>query len=327
MGFYNPSLAIRQTDMEPNEGHTRPPTLSQSIALEDSPRIYVDQRLPSITVLLGDLPRRPVELALRLFFPPSPLQSSIGAPSSPFSNPYPTWPALPPRPRSAAGHHQGFIPPLAPLVPRRALAHCTSSTTRSYTVPDRPSAHYYRTSPDRDHHRQRRTNKRVVQATYMARWSGLNCTVSGIECYYRANDWVPATTPEGLISLVDPEPRDGAVEEEEEEEEVVDGGETEESEEEREKAKTKRPPWCKLYRDAYYRTRQVKCRQEEVSLMEQFPKELMDERNDWVREEHRVLARGFAERRRRQREEWIAARKGRLYQRMLHRRLVFCRCV
>ncbi|KAL2201324.1 hypothetical protein P885DRAFT_26663 [Corynascus similis CBS 632.67] len=53
--------------------------------------------------------------------------------------------------------------------------------------------------------------------------------------------------------------------------------------------------WYKFYRGVAYRTRMVKCRSARISLTERFPEELLDERNDWVREEHRAAARDMGE--------------------------------
>jgi hypothetical protein len=53
--------------------------------------------------------------------------------------------------------------------------------------------------------------------------------------------------------------------------------------------------WYKYYKGVAYRTRKVPCRKGRYSLMERFPEELVDERHDWVREEHRVMARGIGE--------------------------------
>ncbi|KAK4247760.1 hypothetical protein C7999DRAFT_14242 [Corynascus novoguineensis] len=53
--------------------------------------------------------------------------------------------------------------------------------------------------------------------------------------------------------------------------------------------------WYKFYRGVAYRTRRVKCRSARISLTERFPEELLDEKNDWVREEHRAAARDVGE--------------------------------
>jgi hypothetical protein len=156
-----------------------------------------------------------------------------------------------------------------------------------------------------------------VRAAHMARFPGLNRTVSGLECaYYRLNGAVPATTPDGLLLLFDPEV-DTEHEQSDGDHQHGDGAEwgpqgqlhgveeltppgTPEMEkgssgEETEDDEGKKKVWYKYYRGAAYRTRQIKCRKAEVSLMERFPEELVDEKNDWVREDHRALARGIGE--------------------------------
>ncbi|AEO69327.1 uncharacterized protein THITE_2119603 [Thermothielavioides terrestris NRRL 8126] len=157
-----------------------------------------------------------------------------------------------------------------------------------------------------------------VREAFMARWPAPDRSVSGLECaYYRTNGRLPATTPDGLLVLVDPEAEAAGMGREEK----GFGGEglgwaqrrkgvcerageglVEEEEEEEEKNKGKEAAGdggggagqYLYYRGVAYRTRAVKCRRAKISLMERFPEELVDERNDWVRHEHRVMARDIA---------------------------------
>ncbi|SPQ22403.1 3e0d3e0b-be38-426a-90b7-b03667cf095f [Thermothielavioides terrestris] len=181
-----------------------------------------------------------------------------------------------------------------------------------------------------------------VREAFMARWPAPDRSVSGLECaYYRTNGRLPATTPDGLLVLVDPEAEAAGMGREEK----GFGGEglgwaqrrkgvcerageglVEEEEEEEEKNKGKEAAGdggggagqYLYYRGVAYRTRAVKCRRAKISLMERFPEELVDERNDWVRHEHRVMARDIAERRRRQREEFLASKARKCYQSMVY---------
>ncbi|KAK3906331.1 hypothetical protein C8A05DRAFT_11911 [Staphylotrichum tortipilum] len=155
-----------------------------------------------------------------------------------------------------------------------------------------------------------------VRRAYMARWPSIERTVSGLECsYYRTNGHLPETTPDGLLVLVAPEAAAAAaaaaaagdgqltppatpdlVERRE-------GGRTagrdqsrgSDDDEDEEGKKKKKDPGYMWYRGAAYRTKSIKCRKARISLLERFPEELVDEANDWVREEHRVLARGVGE--------------------------------
>ncbi|KAL1844059.1 hypothetical protein VTJ49DRAFT_5810 [Mycothermus thermophilus] len=162
-----------------------------------------------------------------------------------------------------------------------------------------------------------------VRAAYMRRWPGLKRTTGAVQCeYYRTNAKVPAVTSDGLLMLVDPEteaentrvpvglPSAGSSD-------AAAGGWWANSEEDKammdesddgKEAKKDKDAWYKVYKGAAFRTRWVPCRQAKFSLMERFPEELVDEKNDWVREEHRLAARDIAEKRRRQREEWLAAK-------------------
>ncbi|KAL2130849.1 hypothetical protein VTI74DRAFT_5853 [Chaetomium olivicolor] len=134
-----------------------------------------------------------------------------------------------------------------------------------------------------------------VRAAFMARWPGLERKVSGLECaYYRTNLHLPETTDDGLLVLVDPE------QQQQQQQQQQDGGGPDKGAE--------ALPGYKYYKGVAYRTKQVKCRSARISLMERFPEELVDEGNEWVREEHRVLARDVAEKRRRQREEFLTAK-------------------
>ncbi|KAK4147021.1 uncharacterized protein C8A04DRAFT_25216 [Dichotomopilus funicola] len=152
--------------------------------------------------------------------------------------------------------------------------------------------------------------ERVRQA-YMARWPDIARSVGGLECaYYRANGRVPDVISTGgdstgelvlveggerEVDLGGCEVRGGSGSDEEDDREEGEGGEEEEGKE-----------VYKVYKGVAYRTRGVKCRKARISLLERFPEELVDERNEWVRAEHRVVARDAAEKRRRQREEWLA---------------------
>lgn len=414
-------LAIRQATTEHAAEHTQLPSISQAIGTGDALGIYVDQRLPSISDLLRDMPPPPPPAQPRFYssFTGTTLPTPISSPTSPFSTSHPTWPSLPPRPRSVPGYHPGPMPP--PLGPRRASADCLT-TSRSLSVPVRTSSPYYttlRVSPDTEHHphhqyhhyhhqrraskqrtrqhqhqhqhrnlsttpppsppthhsssattplttpitteaaaaaaaaaRQKRNNKpytfeqeafiiyhridldlawEQVRTAYMARWPGTVRTVSGLECsYYRTNLRLPATTSDGLLLLVDPSAVSAAGGEGMEGGGVVTppGLEGEEGEVDGEEGVVL------SYRGVAYRTKRIKCRKARVSLVERFPEELVDGGNEWVRGEHRVMARaageflllvllfvclfGYvmltvhaAERRRLQREEFLAARAGR----------------
>ncbi|KAH6636595.1 hypothetical protein F5144DRAFT_601326 [Chaetomium tenue] len=173
-------------------------------------------------------------------------------------------------------------------------------------------------------------------------------SVSGLECaYYRTNAHLPVVAPDGGLVLVDLAEVAGAggeggggvgevltppgspgltgvtgvVRSEvggEMAGEMVGGDRDRDGAGEGEEGDAKRE-WYKMYRGVAYRTRQVKCRKARFPLMERFPEELVDERNDWVRPEHRAEARVLAENRRRQREEWLAARAARSHQRVVMR--------
>ncbi|KXX79480.1 hypothetical protein MMYC01_203731 [Madurella mycetomatis] len=143
-----------------------------------------------------------------------------------------------------------------------------------------------------------------LHMAYMARWPDLRREVGGLECaYYRTNLHMPATTGDGLLILPDldhlgaggTEIRDMV------EEGTVPGHHLHTEDEAAGEQK-----W-RGYRGVPHLTKEVKCRVARVSLMERFPEELVEEGYDWVRAEHRALARGFAERRRLQREAWLAA--------------------
>lgn len=154
-----------------------------------------------------------------------------------------------------------------------------------------------------------------VRAAYMARWPALKRSASGFECaYYRTNANIPAVTGDGLAVLVDldvggvGEGAEGGVEgggaggagggggdvwqQQQQGGGVNEGGDAgvvvAGDREDVKKA-------YKYYKGVAYRTRRVPCRKGLYSLMERFPEELVDERHDWVREEHRVLARGVGE--------------------------------
>jgi hypothetical protein len=165
-----------------------------------------------------------------------------------------------------------------------------------------------------------------VRAAYMARWPGLKRTVSGLECaYYRTNANIPAVAADGLAVLVDldVETEDGVVGVTAtgvagagvgvgvgvgvggSVSEVAMGGcqgqgqgpyrGSSGAENDGEEKKIGGDAWYKYYKGVAYRTRKVPCRKGRYSLMERFPEELVDERHDWVREEHRVMARGVGE--------------------------------
>ncbi|KAL2164528.1 hypothetical protein VTH06DRAFT_3744 [Thermothelomyces fergusii] len=178
-----------------------------------------------------------------------------------------------------------------------------------------------------------------VRDAFMARWPVPARSVGGLQCaYYRTNLELPVVTPEGLLVLVDPgeeeEGGEAAGELAQMTPPASPGAPTSPSPSHASLSSSSPPPsaggvvvvegargggsepggspgrpreWYKLYRGVAYRTRMVKCRSARISLTERFPEELLDERNDWVREEHRVAARDAAERRRRQREGWLAA--------------------
>jgi hypothetical protein len=145
-----------------------------------------------------------------------------------------------------------------------------------------------------------------VRIAYMARWPGLDRSVSGLECaYYRTNSRLPVTTPDGLLVLLDPsEVELGEIQEEQQQ--GGDGASTgasdndhqqqpsEEDVRRRQQQKEKELKY-NFYRGVPHRTRAVKVRSARISLMERYPEELVDEANDWVREEHRVWARGAGE--------------------------------
>ena len=113
-----------------------------------------------------------------------------------------------------------------------------------------------------------------VRAAFLARWPHLERTVGGLECiYYRTNAVLPATTPDGLLVLVDPAVEAGV---------GARAGEYGFGDEGK--------VGYKYYRGVAYRTLQVKCRAGEIPLMERFPEELVEEGNEWVRAEHKTAA-------------------------------------
>ncbi|KAK3692938.1 hypothetical protein B0T22DRAFT_504146 [Podospora appendiculata] len=117
-----------------------------------------------------------------------------------------------------------------------------------------------------------------VAARYMARFPkhmyGAERSVGGLNCsYYRTNSKIPAITKDGLMIFDNLDPRTDK----------------------------------HSYKGVKYKVKHVQCRTAEVSLLERFPEELVDERNDWVLPEHREMARDIAARRARQREEWQRA--------------------
>lgn len=161
-----------------------------------------------------------------------------------------------------------------------------------------------------------------VRAAYMRRWPGLKRTTGAVQCeYYRTNAKVPAVTPDGLLMLVDPEteaestrvpvglPSSAAAQGSSspgssegsngwwsgEEDNKVMGDDESDGDGSAAKdaaARNKdKDAWYKVYKGVAFRTRWVPCRQAKFSLMERFPEELVDEKNDWVREEHRIAAR------------------------------------
>jgi len=157
-----PGLALRQADCVPLASFT--PNLRSG----DGLGIHIDQRLPPISDLLRDVPPPPpppVLSRLSVVSPRISLPTPVASSPSPtgFPTTYPTWSALPPRPRSVPGQYAGFLPPSPPsLVPRRASADCPSATARSFSVPGRTLAahHHQPTSPDRERdRRQRRSTK------------------------------------------------------------------------------------------------------------------------------------------------------------------------
>ncbi|KAH6624932.1 hypothetical protein B0J18DRAFT_466115 [Chaetomium sp. MPI-SDFR-AT-0129] len=233
----------------------------------------------------------------------------------------------PPSPSS----YQQHLTPETPTTPNNHQTQPSSSPkAQSQSQPNRPKS---QTQKDTQPPKQKRNNKpytfeqeafvvyhridldlpweRVRQA-YMARWPDIARSVGGLECaYYRANGRVPDVVfgkgdsggelvlvegGEREVDLGGCEVRGGSGSGSEEEEEDCEG----EGEEGKEV--------YKVYKGVAYRTRGVKCRKARISLLERFPEELVDERNEWVRAEHRVVARDTAEKRRRQREEWLAAR-------------------
>ncbi|AEO57672.1 hypothetical protein MYCTH_2304109 [Thermothelomyces thermophilus ATCC 42464] len=159
-----------------------------------------------------------------------------------------------------------------------------------------------------------------VRDAFMARWPALKRSVGSLQCaYYRTNLELPVVTPDGLLVLVDPEEEAGELAQmtppaspgpispssssfclssfssssSSPSGGLVDEGAKGGSES---GGSSGRPrEWYKLYRGVAYRTRMVKCRSARISLTERFPEELLDERNDWVREEHRVAASGAGE--------------------------------
>ncbi|KAK4137352.1 hypothetical protein BT67DRAFT_431676 [Trichocladium antarcticum] len=151
-----------------------------------------------------------------------------------------------------------------------------------------------------------------VRAAFIARWPHLERTVGGLECiYYRTNAHLPATTPDGLLVLVDPAAESGAGHG------GGGGGGGEGGEDIMCGAPEEGKADYKYYRGVAYRTVQVKCREGETPLLERFPEELVEERNEWVRAEHRTAARKFAQKRRMQREEWLASKTKERYARMM----------
>lgn len=136
----------------------------------------------------------------------------------------------------------------------------------------------------------------------MARWPDIARSVGGLECaYYRANGRVPDVVfsgnrnPGGELVLVE----GGEREEDVVGDEVKGGsgssdGEDEKGREEGEDEGEGKEVY-KVYKGVAYRTRGVKCRKARISLLERFPEELVDERNEWVRAEHRVAARDAGE--------------------------------
>ncbi|GAB1320561.1 hypothetical protein MFIFM68171_10771 [Madurella fahalii] len=179
---------------------------------------------------------------------------------------------------------------------------------------------------------------RQLHAVYMTRWPDLRREVGGLECaYYRTNLHMPATTDDGLLILPDldrpgvddidvreagsesivPEHHPYTDGEVEERDYTMPGNDLHTKEENGGEAQENKKQKWRRYRGVPHLTKEVKCRVARVSLMERFPEELMEERYDWVRPEHRVLAREFglclltskiAERRRLQREAWLAAK-------------------
>ncbi|EAQ90921.1 predicted protein [Chaetomium globosum CBS 148.51] len=408
-------LAIRQADEQRLSpvGHSRLPRIHHDFGPGDSLGIYIDQRLPPISTLLGDLLPPPTQHQHYPSFPPPPLPSPVGASPSLFSAPYPSWSTLPPRAQSVSGHYPGYIPPSPALGPRRASSDCISAgidkTPRSYSVPTRTPFRHRRASPDCD--RQRRSTKDLARLrrssssdsnpddhsktpstptshiptppngrggtkppprrktkptttttpkpennnepaktskrnnqpytfeqeaffvyhrvdldlpwsevcrAYMARWPAIPRSVSGLECaYYRTNAHLPVVAPDGGLVLVDlaeiaggeggggaggemltPPGSPGAAGVVRSEVGGEMAGETmggdKDGAEEGEEGDAKRE-WYKMYRGVAYRTRQVKCSKARFPLMERFPEELVDERNDWVRPEHRAEARVLGE--------------------------------
>jgi hypothetical protein len=150
----------------------------------------------------------------------------------------------------------------------------------------------------------------------MARWPDLQRTVSGLQCaFYRTNLHVPFARADGLLELVTPEEEAAWQEKEQEQErrrlslgggssggggELMAGGGGEGQEEDgsdnngsggKKKEEVVKP--FGYYKGALYRTAAVKVRTARVPLMHRFPEELVDPKHDWVREEHRVMARGI----------------------------------
>jgi hypothetical protein len=106
----------------------------------------------------------------------------------------------------------------------------------------------------------------------MARWPGTARNISELRTVYsHTNRRIPVTTADGELELVDPKV---------EEHQHYDG---------------KKKQGYLEYKGVVCRAKMVLCRDAGVSLMERFPEELVDTENDWVREDHRELARSAGE--------------------------------
>ncbi|KAK3296009.1 uncharacterized protein B0H64DRAFT_374156 [Chaetomium fimeti] len=262
---------------------------------------------------------------------PTPISPSVASRTRPRKT-KPTTTNPPSKKTTSGGNEEPPTPDAPPKTATPASATTTTSkrNNQPYTFEQEAFFVYHRVDLD--------LPWSDVCRAYMARWPSIPRSVSGLECaYYRTNAHLPVVGPDGLLVLVDPAV-DGAVDGHSHQ--VVGGdmptppgspgvvspsssfgvgGEVVGEEVVVDEEGEKKREWYKMYRGVAYRTRQVKCRKARFPLMERFPEELVDERNDWVRPEHRAEARVLAENRRRQREEWLAARAARPHQRVVVR--------
>ncbi|KAK0711120.1 hypothetical protein B0H67DRAFT_275248 [Lasiosphaeris hirsuta] len=376
-----PSLFASPLGLLPDPARSRCTLSTRDLFAGDTLHIQLDQRLPPISHILGDVlspngQRRDSGRAMGAFpFSsstasglPTPLltPTSPSSPGFPFYGNSPTFPARSQSMPSLAPLQSE--PPASPLPSKSQdrgenlsprLNSALTRHTRRRTNPNRieesiKSCRRQEPYPkvekkDKKKEKSKRQNTPYtenqeffiryhavdlglswndVQIEFV-QWypEGPQRSITGLNCgYYRANKKIPVLTADGLLVLADPSsslPPLGVVITEKDcgerkdknvcndwwsDDEWIILGKLDEKKDEKDEHEKEKYFWWD-YRGVRYLAVEIQVRTKKSKLRDAFPEDLVDERNKWVQPEHREETRMLAERRRLQREDWLARRK------------------